>query len=83
MTNQPLKERNMTRTMPPATVERITAQGVDYLIALDKADLTRDEHASGRAHGGYVATVKALALVMGSDEAAAVDAILAAMPDDD
>lgn len=73
----------MTRTMPPATVERITAQGVDYLIALDKADLARDEHASAEAHGGYTATVKALALVMGADEADAVDAILAAMPDDD
>ena len=60
-------------------VERLILQGVDYSTAEDKAFMLKDEKAEGVAHGGMEATVKALALVLGTDEAHATGLILNAL----
>lgn len=59
-----------------AIIQALIAQGVDYAIAEDKAFTTKDSRAEAVAHGGMEATVKALALALGTDEAHAAQTIL-------
>lgn len=60
-------------------VQALIFQGVDYCIGEDKAFMAKDLKAEGIAHGGLEATVKALALVMGTDLAHAHQTILTAL----
>lgn len=61
------------------TIHALITQGVEYAIAEDKAFMAKDLKAEGVAHGGYLATVKALALVLGTDEMTATERIHAAI----
>jgi hypothetical protein len=64
-------------------VQALILQGVDYATAEDKAFMTykgtgRPSCAEAAAHAGLEATVKALALVLGTDEGHANELILSA-----
>lgn len=68
-------EHPAKRTLTEALIQ----QGVDYSVAEDKAFMAKDQRAEAMAHGGMEATVKALALVQGTDEAHAAQTILSAL----
>lgn len=61
-----------------AIIQALIQQGVDYSTAEDKAFMADDLKAEAVAHGGYQATIKALALVAGVDDATAATMILSA-----
>lgn len=67
---------NHDDTEDRAIIQALIAQGADYAIAEDKAFMAEDSEAEAMAHGGMEATVKALALVLGTDEAHAAQTIL-------
>lgn len=58
--------------------QALILQGVDYSTAEDKAYMAKDERAEFAAHGAMEATVKALAIVLGTDEGHANELILTA-----
>lgn len=62
-------------------IDALIAQGLDYSIAEDKAFMGNDTKGEAMAHGGHLATVKALAIVLGVEPMEAAARILAANPE--